>query len=137
MSTNKNKKIWSVVIIIIVAIVAFYVGTKFGGSSTTQTGPGNFNRSSMGTSTRNRANFGGAVSGQILSIDTNSLTISSQTGGSRIVFLGASTTVSKMSAGSISDLTVGSNVSINGTNNTDNSINAQMIQLRPTPSAKQ
>ena len=127
---SKNKIISLVVLAIVVIGVSFYIGTKFGGSST-QNGLGNFNRGAMGTSTRNRANFGGAVSGQILSIDTNSLTISSQGGGSRIVFLGASTTISKMSAGSINDLTVGSNVSVNGTNNTDNSINAQMIQIRP------
>jgi hypothetical protein len=133
---SKNKIISLVVIAVVIIGIAFYVGTKFGGSST-QTGPGNFNRSAMGTSTKGRSSFGGAVTGQILSVDTNSLTISSQTGGSRIVFLGASTTISKMSTGSITDLTVGSSVSVNGTNNTDNSINAQMVQIRPTPSVKQ
>ena len=119
----------------IVILVAFYAGTKFGpGGSTAVTAnnsnPRNF---TMGSSTARGARgvFGGGVSGQILSLDATTLTMTTQGGGSRIVFLSASTTVNKISAGKINDLTVGANVSVVGSSNTDNSINAQMVQLRP------
>ena len=133
---QKNKIISYVVIALVIVVIVFYAGMKYGqgnssanntGSNLSQRVPGQF-----GSSTRaGRGNFGGGVSGQILSIDTNSLTISDQTGGSRIVFLGASTTVSHMTLGTVKDLTVGTNVSVNGAPNPDNSINAQTIQIRP------
>jgi preprotein translocase subunit YajC len=127
---QKNKIISLIVAFIVVAGIAYYAGTK---SVATPARPARTANFSMASSTARggRGMFGGGVSGQILSIDTNSLTIKSQDGGSRIVFLIASTTINKISAGSVKDLTVGTNVSVNGSNNTDNSINAQMIQIRP------
>ena len=130
---SKNKKIVSfVIIIIVIAGLAYYVGLKSGQGSTTSSATSQ-RTFTMGSSTARggaRGSFGGGVSGQILSIDTNTLTISAQGGGSRIVFLGASTTVSRISSSTINDLTVGSNVSVVGSANSDNSINAQTIQLR-------
>ena len=136
---SKNTKIvWIVVIVVAIAIVAFYTGMNYGKGSVGLINPGaNFSARTgqLGSSTGkggNRVAFGGAVMGQILSVDANSLTVSVQGGGSRIVFLSASTTVNKVSASSVKDLIVGSNVSINGVANPDNSINAQGIQIRPT-----
>lgn len=42
-----------------------------------------------------------------------------------------STEISKFSEGAINDLEIGKNISINGTANSDGSLIAQMIQLRP------
>ena len=133
---QKNKIISYVVVALVVVAIIFYAGMKYGQSkSSTPTGT-NFSQRAGGqfgssTARGNRGAFGGSISGQILSADANTLTITDQTGGSRIVFLSASTTVSHMTLGTVKDLTVGTNVSVNGATNSDNSINAQMIQIRP------
>ncbi len=131
---SKNIIVSSIIIAIVLAGVSFYSGLKYSqGKNPT------FDRASLGQRSPqlggnnvlgNNRTMGGMVSGEILSIDDKSLTIKSQDGGSRLVFLSASTTISKMTSGSTGDLVIGSNVSINGSNNTDNSINAQMIQIR-------
>ena len=134
---QKNKILsLAVVVAIIIAGVSFYSGMKYGqGKNSTPTGA-NFSQRASGqfgssTARGNRGAFGGSISGQILSADANTLTITDQTGGSRIVFLSASTTVSRMTLGTVKDLTVGTDVSVSGATNADNSINAQMIQIRP------
>ena len=129
---SKNKIVLLAVIVIVMAGVAFYGGLKYGQSGTAKAaGAGNFSQRLASSTRGGSRSFGGMVAGQILSVDNNSLTISVQTGGSRIVFLSASTTVSKMADGTVKDLTVGSNVSVIGSANSDNSLNAQTIQIRP------
>ena len=137
MLSQKNKIVWSVVVVIVVAAIAFYSGMKYGqGGNAGQAGTGNYSLR-MGTSTRSGSRaFGGMVSGQILSMDANSITISTQGGGSRIVFLSASTTIGMMTNGTVKDLAAGQNVTINGSANPDNSLNAQMIQIRPAIQSK-
>jgi hypothetical protein len=80
--------------------------------------------------TRGGNTGGGFLSGQILSKDSNSLTIKLRDGGSKIVFLSASTTVQKQTEGSVGDLNVGTEVTAMGSPNTDGSVNAQSIQIR-------
>lgn len=133
---KKNKVIVSSILVAVVLIgVSFYGGMKYGQSnkvSVDRTNFGQRNPQIVGNNTLggNRT-LGGMVSGEIISIDDKSITVKSQDGGSRIIFLSASTTISKMTEGNLSDLIVGSNISINGSSNTDNSINAQTIQIRP------
>ncbi len=74
---------------------------------------------------------GGFTAGEILSNDSQSITIKMPDGGSRIVFYSDSTEISKQVAGSVSDLAVGKAVSISGSSNSDGSITAQSIQIRP------
>jgi len=77
--------------------------------------------------TRAGSNF---VSGQIISKDNNSLTVKMPDGSSKIVFYSASTTVSKMTAGSVNDMAVGSQIMVSGRQNSDGSYTAQTIQTR-------
>ncbi|HVM91137.1 MAG TPA: hypothetical protein VMU11_04570 [Verrucomicrobiae bacterium] len=74
---------------------------------------------------------GGGASGEVLSKDDKSLTLKLADGGSKVVYLSASTTVSKMDTGSIDDVAQGSNVMVIGSPNADGSVTASMIQLRP------
>jgi len=132
---SKNIIISSILVVVLLLGVSFYGGMKYGQNHKTsvdRTNLGQRNPQIVGNNTLggNRT-LGGMVSGEIISIDDKSITVKSQDGGSRIIFLSASTTISKMTEGNLSDLIVGSNISINGTNNTDNSINAQTIQIRP------
>ena len=71
------------------------------------------------------------TSGEIISKDDKSVTIKLRDGGSKIVFFSNSTEITKSASGSINDLEVGKNISINSTANSDGSITAQTIQLRP------
>ncbi|MFA6253025.1 MAG: hypothetical protein WCV69_02040 [Patescibacteria group bacterium] len=120
-------------LVIFVAGLAFYGGMTYGVSKNSNLrGPGNFDRANFsGQNMGNRQVDSGFTNGEILSKDDQSITIKLRDGGSKIVLLSASTTVSKMTAGSLEDLSSGSNVMVTGTSNSDGSLSAKSIQLSP------
>ncbi len=123
-----KNKIIAVIVLIIVAGGAYYFGMQAGKSSATAAATAaraSFARGVGGT----RA--GGAVTGQVVSVDTNSLTISLPAGGSQIIFFTPSTPVTKTVSGSVSDLKTGINIMVTGTANSDGSESANSIQIRP------
>lgn len=85
-----------------------------------------------------------AAFGSITAKDANTITLSlggsnasstnGTASGSRIVIYDPSTQVEKTVSGSMSDLTVGTSVLVNGSANADGSITAQSIQIRPAGS---
>ena len=76
---------------------------------------------------------GGLTAGEIIAKDDKSITVKLSDGGSKIVFLSDSTTISKMTDGTKSDLEIGKQVTVNGSADSDGSVTAQNIQLRPVP----
>ena len=130
-----NKTITMVVIAVIIAGGSFYAGMKYGGSQTTSNqtatrtrGTGNF----TGGAVRGAGgNGGGFTSGSIISKDSQSITLSLQAGGSKIVFVSPTTQIMKTDAGTLTDLTVGTQVSVTGSTNSDGSVTAQSVQIRP------
>ncbi len=124
----KNIIIAVVISVVVAGGVGFWIGTKqapVGGSPSGQTARGNFaGRGGAG-------GFGGGTTGSIVSNSGNTLTISLKDGSSKIVFVSASTTVMKTTAGSLSDLSSGTNVVVIGSTNSDGSVTANSIQLRP------
>ncbi len=81
--------------------------------------------------TRRMGQNGSFIGGEILNKDDQSITVKLQDGGSKIVFLAASTKIVKTTDGSTDDLAVGKNVMVNGSSNSDGSLTAVNIQLRP------
>ena len=92
-----------------------------------------------GARTGTRAAGGGLTAGQIIAKDATSITVQMQGGSTKIVLVGSGTTVMKSTAGTLDDLSVGTNIAVTGTANSDGSATATMIQIRPqsaaTPSA--
>lgn len=124
-----------VAILIVVAGLSFYGGIKYGSvnSAVRPQFAGQFPGGALKTTqTGNRMmRGGGMVNGEILSMDDKSVTVKDRTGGSKILFLAPSTEVTKTVIGTVTDLTVGADIMAQGTPNSDGSITATNIQLRP------
>ncbi len=77
------------------------------------------------------ATAGGFLMGTVAAEDSNSITLDTRDGSSHVVLINPSTSVSKYVAGALTDVSVGSTVMVSGTTNSDGSVSATMIQLRP------
>jgi len=130
-----------IAILIIAGAGAFYGGMKY--AETKKSSGGNFpgfENFKQGDGQQRFGQMNGAgrmgngqnfLSGEILSKDDKSITIKLPDGGSKIIFFSSSTEITKSAEGTADDLTVGENVLANGQSNTDGSITAKTIQLRP------
>ena len=132
-----SKKIIAVFIlaIIIIGAAAFYGGMKYG-QSAKQSLPNYGQFTGMHENRTGQVHggrMGGAnfISGEILSKDDKSIILKLLDGGSKIVFLSDSTQILKSAESTVSDLAVGESLSVNGTANSDGSVNAQSIQIKP------
>ncbi len=137
---KQKQLIIGVIVTIVLMVGSFYAG-RISVSTTNSAapfdGPLGMNgqgRGAMGAGGRTQNNpglRGNLTSGEIISKDDKSLTIKLNDGGSKIVYFSASTTISQMSTTSPADLSVGQSVSATGSTNSDGSVSAQMIQVRP------
>ena len=139
-------KTWHIAVVVVV-VVAVAVGAFFGGRATAsggtptvqealkvlqsqaQQGNGNGFGFPGGNGT---ARGGGAVSGSIIAADATSITVKTSDGGTKIVLVSGSTTVAKTSEATQADLTVGQNVIVTGTTNSDGSVTATRVQVGAT-----
>lgn len=119
--------------VVVVGGAGFYGGMAYGkGSaapSAASVGAQAFGQG--GNFSRRNGQAGGFVSGQIVGKDDKSITVGTADGGSKIVFVSGSTRVMKSSLGALTDLAIGESVTANGTANSDGSVTAQSVQLRP------
>lgn len=127
-----NKKTVSIIIGVVLIIGSFYGGMLYGKSQNSglKGEMGDFPTGGM-TGVRSGNAGGSMISGEIISKDATSITIKLQNGGSQIVLVSESTPVTKSTSGAASDLAVGTQVMVSGTTNTDKSITAKSVQIRP------
>lgn len=149
---NNKKNISFGIIGIIVLTIVFYGGVTYGKSQIPATSQGTqtFGQNGVGGGGRGGRNNGGFVNGQIIAKDANSITVELRAfgqnggpntqggtnqpttgGGSKIIFFDSNTKITKSTEGTPSDLVVGTEVRINGSANTDGSVNAQSVQITP------
>ncbi|MCE9541391.1 DUF5666 domain-containing protein [Candidatus Kaiserbacteria bacterium] len=125
-----------------------YFAGKSGANSSLQSGAGQrfAGSGTFATRTGARAANSGAVFGTIISKDASSITVqlsaanaTSTNGtstGSRIVLVNPSTEVDKTVQGTTGDLNVGQSVMVAGTPNSDGSVTATSVQIRPSGSPR-
>jgi hypothetical protein len=128
-------KKYTVHIIWLVIAIAALVGGFYYGKSTASAGRGGlggiFASSTRGTFGGGRGGAGGGfVAGTITALGSGSVTVQLPNGNSEIVFYSSSTSIVIPSPASASQLTVGSNVMIGGSANSDGSVTASTIQVR-------
>lgn len=118
---------------LVIAIVAlgggFYWGKASGAASRAAGFAGTYS-----SSTRRAAGGaagGGFTTGQIAQLGSDSLTLQLANGNSQVVFYSTSTPVSEPTMVSADTLKVGTTVMVGGTSNSDGSLTAQTIQVRP------
>ena len=135
-------KLRPVVVPVIVALIittglGFFGGMKYGASrAIASVDSRGFGSGGIAA----RRDYGGRMQGNftvgdIVAKDDKSITVSIRGGGSKIVFFSDATQIMKSAAGALSDLQVGEQVTAMGTQNSDGSITAQSIQIRPPMSA--
>jgi hypothetical protein len=124
-----------VVIVVIVGGLAFYAGDVYAAHKATNANTARVGAFAGGAGVRGTrgagATGGGFSGGTVISKDATSITVQARDGSSKIVFYTANTPIMKTSAGAIGDVAVGSDIAVTGTANSDGSISAQSIQVRP------
>jgi len=127
-----NKKTSIIVLVVVLVVIAggaFYGGMLYGKSQSAASLRSNF---SAFRGTRTGANGANFILGDIISEDSSSITLQlPNNGGSKIIFYSATTQITKTDSGTADDLKTGASVSVSGTTNSDGSVTANSIQIRP------
>lgn len=132
---KNNQWIITIIAVIIVGVGGFFGGMQYQKSQRSSAFAG-FAGGQGGQFRR----FGGAngqagntrpVTGQILNVDSNSITVKMPDGSSKIVLLSGTTPIMEATSASAQALTPGKNVMVLGNANSDGSITATNIQIRP------
>ena len=125
---NRNM---AIVLIVVFAGAGFYGGMKYQASKVPVRGTGTFAGRTGNTGLgRGGVAFNGTF-GQVIAKSPTTVTVQLMDGSSRIVFVSVTTPVAKQASGTLNDVTVGTNVAVTGTSNSDGSVTASQIQIRP------
>lgn len=133
---TKNK---TIILAIVIIIVSFYGGYTYGKNVTSNRATGQLisangmtaNRPQNGMGIRGGMRNSGFTGGEIIAKDEKSITVKLPNGGSTIILFSPSTSIQKSTTGSATDLNIGEQVTVTGNTNSDGSISAQSVQIRP------
>lgn len=128
---EKMKKYLIIILIILILVAGaagFFGGMKYQQSQRAAS-PRQFGM--MGNGSNNRANGFRPVAGNIISLDSKSITVQQNDGSSKIVFLSGNTVINTVATASADILKAGVRVSVFGVTNSDGSVTAQNIQINP------
>lgn len=141
----KNKKVIvfviSAAVILVVAGGSFYAGFSFGKKNNSRARflsngmpsgfDQNFSGRNGGTGSGAGNGFGGGVNGEITGVIGNSIVVQQRDGSKTTVDV-SEATISKLAEGSISDLSIGTNVTVSGSSGTNGGdFSAKTVQIRP------
>jgi len=134
-----NKKIiGSVAVALVVGIGVGYGGANvFRSGAPGQDMQGNFSAIKGGDMSGVRvggAGNGGMLSGTVAAKDSESITINTKDGSSHVVLITPATSFLKSVSGAQSDVSVDTTIIVSGTTNSDGSVTAQSVQIRPADS---
>ncbi len=137
---KRNHYIGFGIALVIVGGCAFYAGTSYAKNQVPSRGQFNATFTAGGAggaagfTTRGGARgVGGFTAGQIISASDGSISIKQQNGSStQIVLISPTTQILKSAMGTKADLTTGTEVTIMGSANSDGSMTATSIQIRPS-----
>lgn len=150
MSNITIDKSKAIVSSIVIALVCFGLGFLSSGLIKSKIPAQGFNQSAMGggaggfgqggqmgqraagqAGSRTGRMGAGLINGTLLKKDATSMTVKMRDGSSKIVLVTSSTKALKMADTTLDQFTEGSEVMINGTPNSDGSLTAQTVQVRP------
>jgi hypothetical protein len=141
---NMNKNIMILVAAILIIVAA--VGSFFGGIFYQRNQLPFFSIGTLGQNGSREGNFAARfgqngqasqntnfrpVRGQVLSIDSNSMTVKMSDGSTKIIVLSSSTVYMQSTKASLGDIKAEDTVNVVGTQNSDGSVTAQDIQINP------
>ncbi len=140
---SKKHIIIVAVIVIVAAGGGFFGGMKYqqnkltasfkSGNFAAGARTGMFPQGANGARRTGGAGMGGQfITGQVISKDDKSITVKVGDTGSKIIFYSGSTAFAKTTSGTADDIVVGKEIMASGTSNSDGSVTAQNIQIRPS-----
>jgi hypothetical protein len=134
----KNNLMITAIVTIIVGGLSFWGGMQYQQANTQSTGRerqfGSLNGQERpegfpdGTAPGSKTGTA-PVSGEILNLDNQTMTVQTAAGDSKIIIYSGSTNVNKTAEGSTADLKVGEKVMIIGTSDSDGTVTAQTISV--------
>jgi hypothetical protein len=134
---NKQLVTTALISIIVSGGVGYYIGTHKQATPTRMQGA--FGQGGAGQGQRGGFARGGVnsnmINGDVVSLSDNILTVKGRDGGSRVVLFTGTTKVTKSVTGERGDVKEGSSVLIIGAQNTDGSVTAESVQIRPNGSS--
>jgi len=140
-TTSPSRRFLPIVAGLVLVVIAFVGGFAVANATATKAvagvgadgGQGGFGQGGFGpgASGRPRNGFGGGASGTVSSVSADQMTITTAAGGSRIVLLTPTTTVTEVTSATkaASDIASGNTVTVVGTSNPDGSVTATRVIL--------
>ncbi len=124
-TTHRPPRRWPLVIgaAVVIALVAFGGGYAVANATSTRS-PGRTFSGANGQSSS-------GASGSVASVASDQMTVTTQSGSSRIVLLTPTTTVTKVTSSTVtaSDITTGTQVTVIGSSNPDGSVTATQVVI--------